>query len=139
MTVGERASIWEDVQIWRQQLVQRVLRAAVPVGLLAVVAGSLDAYDNELFWVIPLYVLAYVVVVLLAFLRRVPFVVQAGGLLGVVYLLAIIDLFSAALTGDALPYLIALPFLAVIFFGQRGGIWTLVLIALTMAVFGWAF
>jgi methyl-accepting chemotaxis protein len=139
MAVQEFTSTWEDMQTWRRQLVQGVLRGAVFVGPLAVIAGSIDAYANGLFWVIPLYVLAYAVVVLSAFLRQVPFAFQAGGLLGVVYVLAIIDLVSAALTGDALPYLVAMPFLAVIFFGRRGGIWTLVLIILTMAVFGWAF
>jgi methyl-accepting chemotaxis protein len=139
MVVQERVSTLQDIQTWRQQLIQSVLRAVVVVGIPAVLIGSLDAYASGIFWVIPLYVIAYIAAVLVTFLQRVPFVLQAGAMLGVVYILAVIDLYSAALTGDALPYLMALPFLAVMFFGRRAGILSLVVIALTMTVFGWAF
>ncbi|MCP4543831.1 MAG: methyl-accepting chemotaxis protein [Chloroflexi bacterium] len=139
MTVQERALIWEDVQTWRRQLIQGILRGVVIIGIPAVIVGSLDAYGSGLVWVIPLYVLAYVVAALSTFLRHVPFAVQAGVVLGVIYILAVIDLFSAALTGDALPYLMALPFLAVIFFGRREGVWAIALTTLTMMVFGWVF
>lgn len=113
MTVQERALVWEDVQTWRRQLIQGILRGVVIIGIPVVIVGSLDAYRGGLAWVIPLYVLAYVVAALSTFLQRIPFVVQAGVILGVVYMLAVIDLFSAALTGDALS------FLSVIFFGRR--------------------
>ncbi len=139
MAVQERASTLADIQTWRQQMIHGVLRAVVIVGIPAVVVGSYDAYESQIFWVIPFYVIAYVVAVLVTFLRRVSFAFQAGVILGVVYVLAILDLFSAALTGDALPYLVALPFLAAIFFGRREGILALVIVALTMTVFGWAF
>jgi methyl-accepting chemotaxis protein len=139
MSVQERGSILEDIQTWRRQLIQGVLRAVVIVGIPVVIIGSYDAYVGGLVWVIPFYVIVYVVAALTTFLRRVPFAVQAGVILGVVYALAVVDLFSAALSGDALPYLMALPFLAVIFFGRRGGVWTIVLIFLTMVVFGWVF
>jgi methyl-accepting chemotaxis protein len=139
MAVQERISTLEDIQTWRQQLIQGVLRAVVYVGIPAVVLGSLEAYEYRLFWAIPFYVIAYVVAVLATYLRNVPFSVQAGVMLGVVYMVAVIDLSSAALTGDALPYLMALPFLAVMFLGRRVGILSLVVIALTMTFFGWAF
>ena len=135
----ERLSTFEDIQVWRQQLIQGVLRAVVIVGLPAVIVGVYDAYETRALWVIPFYVVAYIAACLTTFLRRVSFVFQAWVILGVVYVVAALDLASAALTGDALPYLIALPFLSVIFFGRREGVLALGVVALTMVVFGWAF
>jgi methyl-accepting chemotaxis protein len=135
----ERLSTFEDIQVWRQQLVQSVLRAVVIVGLPAVVVGVYDAYETRVLWVIPFYVVAYAVAGLTTFLRRVSFAFQAWVILGVVYVVGVLDLASSALTGDALPYLIALPFLSVIFFGRRQGVLALVVVVLTMGVFGWLF
>jgi methyl-accepting chemotaxis protein len=134
-----QSSTFEDIQVWRQQLVRNVLRAVVIVGLPAVIVGICDAYETQVLWVIPFYVVAYTVAGLTTFLRRVSFVIQAWVILGVVYVVGVLDLASSALTGDALPYLIALPFLSVIFFGRRQGVLALVVVVLTMGVFGWAF
>jgi methyl-accepting chemotaxis protein len=139
MTVQERISTLEDIQNWRQQLIQQVLRIVVIIGIPAVLVGSYDAYTSGIAWVIPLYVVAYCVATLATFWKRVPFAFQASVILGVVLALGITDLVSAGLLGDALPYMIAFPFLAVIFFGRRGGILALLLVSLTMIIFGWAF
>jgi len=135
----ERAFTFEDIQVWRQQLIRSVLRAVVVIGLPAALVGSYEAYVGQIQWVIPLYVAAYVTAVLVTFSRRIPFVLQAGVLLGVVYVVGAIDLISAGLTGDALPYMLAFSFMAVIFFGRREGIYALVLVTLTLTGFGWAF
>ncbi|MDY7080473.1 MAG: methyl-accepting chemotaxis protein [Chloroflexota bacterium] len=139
MTTQERASTLNDIQIWRQQLIRSVLRAVAIVGFPAVVVGSYDAYASRIVWVIPLYVVAYAVAALTTFLRRIPFAFQAGAFLGVVYTMGFVEMASAGLTGDAMLYLVTFPFMAVIFFGRRGGSFALVLITLTMIAFGYFF
>jgi len=127
------------LQTWRQQLIRGVLRALVIVGALALVAGSYNAYASQRVGLIPLYVGAYATLVLIALWRRVPYSVQAGTVLSLVYGLGVLGLLEAGLSGDGRVFLLTLPFLAVIFFGWRGGIPALVVTILTLAAFAWAF
>jgi len=129
----------EEVQTWRQRLIQRVLRALVIIGVLALVASSYNAYTEEEMALILFYVGAYAILVLITFWRRVPYSIQAGTLLGLVYGLGVLGLFEAGLSGDGRVFLLTLPFLTVIFFGRWGGIFTLVVTMLTLAAFAWAF
>jgi len=135
----EHATTLKDMQSWRQQLLRGVLYASVIAGGLAVLIGGYSAYITHEIWRIPIYLGAYAVLLLVAFLRRVPLVLQGTTLLGVLYGLAILQLFSVGLAGSSLLYLLTLPVLAAILFGRREGRLALGLAIVTIAAFGWAF
>lgn len=126
----------EDMRIWRQGLIRGMLRSAVIVGAIALVAGSFAMMYT---WLLPLYLGAYAILVLITFWRRAPYALQAGTILGLIYCLGILGLFEDGLSGDGRVFLLTLPLLAVLFFGQREGVFALILAVLTLVAFGWAF
>lgn len=128
-----------DLRAWRQQLIRGMLRALIVVGLLALVSGSYNAYANQEIWLIPFYVGAYGVLVLITLWQRVPHALQSGTILGLVYILGVLGLVEAGLSGDGRVFLLIFPFLVALFFGQREGILALILTFLTLVAFGWAF
>ncbi|MBL7064914.1 MAG: GAF domain-containing protein [Anaerolineae bacterium] len=129
----------EDMQTWRRQLIRGVFRALTPIGALAVLVGSYFAYTKGDVWVIPFYLGAYAFLTLITFWRRVSYALQAGVLLGLIYGLGLLDLIEVGKGGDGRIFLLAIPFLAALFFGRREGIFALILTALTLVAFGWAF
>lgn len=129
----------ESIKTWRQRLIQGVFRSAIVAGGLAIAVASYTAYSNGELWRIPIYLGAYVSVALIAFWRRAPFALQAGTLLGVLYVLGIFQMVSSGLGRSPLLYPLAFAALAVIFFGRRIGVLALILGVLTLAALGWAF
>jgi len=129
----------EDIQTWRQQLLRGVLRALVVLATVAIVPGSYSAYETQDTWLIPLYVTAYSIILVITFWRRIPYRVRAWAFLGVIYGMGVIELSDTGMGGDARTYLLTLSILAALFLGQRQGILSLILAAVTMAGFGWGY
>ncbi len=128
-----------DVRDWRQQLVRRVLQVLAIVGALALGVSSYNAIQEGEAVLIPFYVGVYAILLLVTFWRRTRYVFQAGAILGGIYALGVVGLIEAGLSGDGRVFLIVFPVVTTLFFGQRGGILSLLLAVLTVAAFGWAF
>jgi len=129
----------EDIRTWRQQLLRGVLRALVVLATVAIVPGSYSAYETQDTWLIPLYVTAYSIILVITFWRRIPYTARAWAFLGVIYSMGVLELSDTGLGGDGRTYLLTLPLLAALFLGQRQGILSLVLTAVTLAGFGWGY
>lgn len=132
-------SATDEVLMWREQLVRSGLRAMVIIGLVAVAAGSYYAYTTGSSWVIPFYLLAYAGLLLVTLGTQIPYNIQAATLIGLIYLLGVIDLLESGRGGDGRVFLLAVPLLAVLFFGRTQGLIALGLNILTMAVFAWLY
>lgn len=132
-------SATDEVLMWREQLVRSGLRAMVIIGLIAVVAGSYYAYSTGSTWVIPFYLVAYVGLLLVTLGTQMPYNIQAATLIGLIYLLGVVDLLESGRGGDGRVFLLAVPLLAVLFFGRREGLIALGLNVLTMSVFAWLY
>ncbi len=132
-------SLPDEVFVWRRQLVHDTLRAAVIFSTLALIAGSIYAFISKSYWVIPLYALAYIGILLVTFLKRIPYWVQASTLIGLVYFVGVLDLIDSGRGGDGRVLLLAVPALAGLMFGRREGILALVVDVVTLLVFGWAY
>jgi GAF domain-containing protein len=128
-----------DVQTWQQQLVRGVLRVIVVVGLLAAAVSSYYAYVQQLVWLIPIYWVAYAIVVVMAFWRRVPYTLQVWVILGLFYLLALFDLATEGRGASGRLFLLTIIFVAGLFLGRREAIATIAVVFLTMVAFGWAY
>ena len=138
-TAQETIHSVENLQTWREELVQRVLRALVIVGLPVLAAGSYDAYAHRDLWLIPFYLGAYAILALITFWRRASYALQAVTLMGLVYGMGVLDFTEDGIGGSGRVFLVLLPFMAVLFFGVREGAFALVVALLTMAGYGWAF
>lgn len=132
-------SAMDEVLIWREQLVRSGLRAMVIIGLIAVAAASYSAYATGSTWVIPFYLLAYAGLLLVTLGTQIPYNIQAATLVGLIYLLGVIDLLESGRGGDGRVFLLAVPLLAVLFFGRVEGLIALGLNMLTMGVFAWLY
>ncbi len=128
-----------DLRTWQEQLLRGVLLAAAIVGLLAAVAGTYDAYVYEQHWIIPLYWAAYSLVVVLYLWKRAPYVLRAGAIVALVYVLGFTQLLEDGVGGSAQIFLLTVPFLAGIFWGRRVSLFALLFVATTMAGFGWVY
>jgi GAF domain-containing protein len=116
-----------------------MLLAATVVGLLAAVAGTYDAYVYEQHWIIPLYWVAYGLVVVLFVWKRAPYALGAGAVATLVYILGFTQLLEDGVGGSAQLFLLTVPFLAGVFWGRRVSIPALALVTMTMAGFGVVF
>ncbi len=129
----------EDMQTWRQQLVRGVLRTIAIVGPLAIVAGSYYAYVTNVVWLIPTYLGAYGILLLVTFWRRISYSLQAGTLLGLIYALSILDFIQDGQGGSGRLFLLTFLVIAALLFGRQGGTLALILSMLTILGFGLGF
>ena len=137
--VRDGASSPEDVQTWRKQLVQGVVRAVALVGPLAAVAGSYYDYRRGVLWTLPVYWGLCVLLLLVAFLRRIPYAPRAGVLMMLLYGVAVLDFLGDGRNGSGRVFLVLLPVMAGLLFGLKGSVRALVLTLLTMIGFAWAY
>jgi GAF domain-containing protein len=137
--LAQGSDLPEEVQNWRRKLIRAVLIAMVLLGGIAVVAAVYEAYAQQALWQIPVILGAYLVLLVVTFGRRVPYGLQAGVPLFLIYGLGVFTLFISGQMGLGFPFLLTLPVLAALFFGRRTGVIALVTAALTLVVFGWAF
>lgn len=126
-----------DIQTWQHQLVQSVLRILVVVAPLAAVAGSYYDYTHQTYWIIPIYWLAWGLVLLVTFWRRVPYAAQAGLIVVVFYALAVLDFATDGRGGSGRLFLLLMAFAAGLLFGRWGGIFSLGLAIATIVGMGW--
>jgi len=139
IVVREDIASAEDVRAWQRQLVRGVLRVLVGVGPLAVAAGSYYAYTTQTMWLVPFYLVAYALALVLTFWPRAPYALQAAVILALIYGLGILDFFQDGRGGSARIFLLGFLALSVLFLGRSAGGLALALAVVTMAAFGLAF
>jgi GAF domain-containing protein len=139
LAVRERTLPVEDVRTWQQQLLRGVLRALVIIGVPALVLGSYSAYETQDMWLIPLYLAAYAILLVITLWRRVSYATQAWTIVSVIYGMGVLELADTGLGGDGRIYLLTLPILAALFLGRRQSVLAMVVATLTLAAFGWGY
>jgi len=139
LSVQESTFPMVNIRTWQKQLLRGILRALVGIGAVAIVTGSYSAYETQDAWLIPFYVGAYGILLVITFWRRVSYIVQAWVLVSVIYGMAILELTDTGLGGDGRVYLLTFPLLAGLFLGRRQSVVAIVLAAVTMATFGWGY
>ncbi len=140
MTVRKDYFSGDELNVWRGDLAQSVFRVALFVGALAVVGGIYAVYGRPgSNWKIVVYVLTYLCILVGAFVPWLPTNVRSGLLLGVLYILGVVELIDWGLGGTGLLFVLTLPPMAGILFGRRGGNGALLVTMLTVSVCAWLF
>jgi GAF domain-containing protein len=129
----------EDVRSWQQQLLRGLLRALLILGALALAGAAYDAIVSQKAWEIPIFVGTYAVLLVMTLWKGMPYAIQAGTLLSLLYALGVFNLLVYAQNGDGFIFLLTVPFMAAVFFGWQRARFVLGLTALTLAVFTWVF
>lgn len=129
----------DDVQALRSQLSVRLLRALAIVGVFAAAAGTFDAVATGQTWTIPTYWVAYAVVVALALWRKSPYVLRIWAMVGLLYVMGVVDFAQDGGRGSARAFMLIIPFLTGVFLERRASVIAIALNTLTMAGFGIAY
>ncbi|HEY89560.1 MAG TPA: GAF domain-containing protein [Thermoflexia bacterium] len=133
------SSFSENILVWRQQLIQRVLRVMVVFGLLMVTAGSYTAYTNHDLWAVGVYIGVYVALVFLTLWQQAPYVLQVGITQLLLYTITLVVFITRGIGDSSRLYLLTMVFVSGLFWGWRVSLFTLGLAFLTMVGLGWAF
>lgn len=139
LAVLESGASTQAVRAWQQQLVRGVLRALVILGPLVAAVSSYYAYTLGQWWAILMYWSAYAILLVIAFWRRIPYSVQAGTIMALIYGLALLDFLTDGRGGSGRVFLLVLPVMAGLLFGTRVSIVALVVAILTVGGYAWAY
>jgi methyl-accepting chemotaxis protein len=135
-------SAYEEDSIiqWRQQLIRRILPILCAVGPVALIGANWGDVSHGRFTATLLIEgAAFVLIFVVTFWRRVPYIVQVGALLFIIYGLATVNLVNNGLSKDGLMFLLAFPTAMMIFFNWRAGIAALVFSVVELLFFGWLY
>ncbi len=136
----ENNSLVADIQEWRKQLINRVLRVMSVIGAVMMVLGSYYAYVHSMSLVsVLVYVAIYAVIVLLAVWRAAPFRLQVAGTMLALYVVAVVTFLYGGLGDSSRLYLVAMIFTAAIFLGWWATVAAIILSLVTMSAGAWAF
>ena len=129
----------DEIRYWQRQLLRGVLRAMVVFGAFMVAGALYSGYVRGNYWVIPVYLAVYLIVVVTAFLPRVPYRVQVAIILLLLYTLTVVVFITRGLGDSSRIYLLTILFVVGIFLDWKESIYALLFALGTMVVFGWLF
>ena len=139
LTMQESTFPAEGIRTWRQQLLRGILRTLIIIGAVALVFGTYSAYETQNTWLIPLYVVIYATLLILALWRRVSYAVQAWALVGLMYGMGVLELVDTGLNGEGRTFLVTLPLLAALLLGRRQSFLAMIVATFTLGAFGWGY
>ncbi|MBN1922694.1 MAG: GAF domain-containing protein [Anaerolineae bacterium] len=125
-----------EAQLWRTQLVHGLLLAVVIAGPFALAFSAYGAYLRGHIALVMGYALAYLVVLVFTFWRKVPYTIQVSGVLALLYLMGLADLLVFGWKEDARLFFLSLSLLTSLFYGVYQGFLALGLSMLTILTVG---
>lgn len=132
-------SLRQDVRTWQEQLIHGMMLSLAIVGPLVVLAGAYYAYTTQTMGFIPIYLLVYGALLVVAFWKRVPYAVKVLTFLAIIYALAILDFFQDGRGGSGRIFLLVFVSLSVLFFKRRTSVFALIFAILTFVGFAVAY
>lgn len=135
VAIQEATNAGEALQPWRQELFDKVVRITAVVATPVIVVGVYYLYSTQAYWMIPLGLFAYAVVLVGALVPRISYVWRVWAYISALVALGIVDLITYGWGEDARIYLMSGLLFATIFLGGRHGLVALVISAFVLTVF----
>lgn len=137
----ERLSFDENsIAELRQQLLRTIMPVLAGLGLAALL---ITITNNLLHGIVTpqmvVYTIAYILILIVTFMRRIPYGIKAGTLVAVLYALATMFLINGGMCSDGVESLLAFSTAVMIFFGWRMGLGAIFLSVAQMFFFGWLY
>ncbi|MBN2004969.1 MAG: GAF domain-containing protein [Anaerolineae bacterium] len=123
----ERTSETFDLQAWRERLVRYVMQAMAGIGLVPLFIASYYRYTQQRYEAIVGFWLAYGLVLMIAFARKLSYAFRIRAMLFLLYGLAVLDFLADGPAGGGRVILLTAVFVGAIFLGGRAGLYALVL------------
>src|SRR5574341_2307402 len=121
----------------REKVFNSITRAGAAFALVALVANAFASLPSGQIGVFAFFVVLFLILLAITFVRRLPFWLRAGTLLALIYGLGTADLFVSGIASvDGRTALLAFSVLASVLFGVRAGAGTGALSLLTWVTMG---
>jgi methyl-accepting chemotaxis protein len=135
-TGGGRTSAFtqQKIQLWRQQSIDRIMPILAFLSIPTAIGGSISDYLNHVYDGIPIYFLASIILLVVAFWPRTSYPVKVGTILAVLYAVGVFTLALLGL-GDGEILLLCFAMMTLVYLGWRYGLIACGLITLTMLAF----
>jgi GAF domain-containing protein len=130
-TMANRPRDISRLQLWRENILQAMFYTLLVIGLLMLITNSQTFILSGQWIMVGVAGAVYVAVIVITFLRRLPFVLRASVVIGAFYILWPINFALYGLTGDGRVWFLLMIVIASILFGLRAGLGALALISLT--------
>ncbi len=120
----------------RERLLDSITPAVIIVATLAFLITARNVYLAQNFTLLAIYGAAYGLILLALLIKRTPYVLRAGVIAALFYILGIVEILMYGLETDARIFLLAFPVMVTLFFSQREGLTALALSILTLIGLG---
>jgi methyl-accepting chemotaxis protein len=135
-TTYDESSILE----WRQQLIRVIMPILSVLGLVAFLATSIsNLMKGQLTISMLIYMVSLSLILVVTFVKQIPYWLRAGILVLILYGLATMFLINGGMCSDGSETLLAFAAAVMIFFGWKAGIGAIVICAGQLLVFGWLY
>ena len=124
----------------RHQLIRRIMPILAALGLLAFLTTTISSFANGQVSIATLaYTVTYILVLIITFMKRIPYVLQALTLVAILYGLGTMFLYRGGMCSDGTVTLLAFSTAVMVFFGWRAGIGAIIFSVIELLFFGWLF
>ncbi|MBN2004977.1 MAG: GAF domain-containing protein [Anaerolineae bacterium] len=110
---------FQEMEVWQRELFEKLSRILAVVSLPVFVLGGRYIWVTQKAWAIPLLVLVYAVIAVVAFIPRIPYLWRVYGFLSAQLVLGAFDLLTYGWGEDGRIYLLGVTLFAAIFLGGR--------------------
>jgi len=131
-TPDQIGSLWQ----LRERLLNRLAIFVIVIGTVLYATSLEPAFERGLYSAIVIYSVIYVWLILVSFVRRLPYWIRTGSWLILLYVLGVINLNTSGFNVDAGLFFLTLIAMAALLIDLRGGLAVLVLSSITIAVMG---
>jgi PAS domain S-box-containing protein len=125
-----------DLRQLRERLLNRLAIFAIVIGTVLYATSLKPALERGLYSTIVIYSVIYVWLILILFVRRLPYWIRTGSWLILFYVLGVINLHLSGFNVDAGLFFLTFIAMAALLINLRGGLVVLVLSSITIAVMG---
>jgi len=129
----------QDISFFRYQMLRIILNGMVIIGTVLFFAASYSMLSRGQIALVGLYAGTYLALLIITFVRKVPYSIKASVLIILLYVLAFSGLFESGLSGDGRIFLLTFIVMTTFLFGLRIGIISGVIGIITIAFFGVSF
>jgi GAF domain-containing protein len=124
------------LQQWRENILQSLFYTLLVIGLVMLITNIRSFIASNQWIMVGVVSIIYLTVLSITFLRRLPFGLRAGVVVGAFYILWPINFSLYGLTGDGRLWFLLAIMIGSILFGLRSGLILLALVTVTYAAMG---
>lgn len=135
ISTQETAAVLAQMLPWRQTLFERILRVVAIIGVPVLLVGGYYIFATGRMGYLALALVGYTVVLVGAFMPRVPYVWRVWALIGILAVLGASDLFTYGWGEDGRMYLMTATLFAAIFLGGIHSVVMLIVSYVIIALF----